>query len=296
LLFGDRHGRGLLGSGARAGKPRKEDPINKLLAVATVALVALSGAASTALAHSDARSDRAANHKRAHKKPHRRGKKRDNHRRSFKCNGRLSGVTIKSDLVVPQNAACTLTKATIKGNVAVQKNAYLQAGETSIRGDVRANGAQAVFIDTGSTLAGKLETDKTAQVFAFNSTINGGIGISGATDKVNVCGNTVKGEGITILRSSRDILVGDPLAVDCGGNKVVGGSVLIGQNDTDVELVVRGNVISKGSLFVLNNTGPAAKFVQSNTGGKTLRCTGNSATFTGAPNPSWQQYQGQCRA
>jgi hypothetical protein len=270
--------------------------MNKLLAVAAVAFFALPGVASTALAHSDARGDKAANYTRAHKKPHKRGLKRDHRRRSVKCNGRLSGVTIKSDLVVPQNAACTLTKSTVKGDVAVQRNAYLQVTESSIRGNVKANGAQTVFIDTGSTLAGKLDTDKTAQVFAFNSTINGGIGISGATDKVNVCGNTVKGEGITVLRSGQDILVGDPLTVDCGGNKVVAGSVLIGQNDTDVELVVRGNAISKGSLFVLNNTGPAAKIVQSNAGGKTLRCTGNSAAFTGAPNPGWQQYQGQCSA
>jgi hypothetical protein len=205
-------------------------------------------------------------------------------------------VTIKSNLVVPQNGSCTLTRSSVKGRVAVLKNAYFQATGTSIRGGVTANRAQTVFIDTGSTLGGKLDTDRTAQVFAFNSTINGGIGISGATNTVNVCGNTVKGEGITVLRSSRDVLVGDPLAVDCAGNKVAAGNVLIGQNDTDVELVVRGNVISKGSLFVLNNTGSAAKFVQSNTGAKTLRCTGNSAPFNGAPNPGWQKYQGQCRA
>jgi hypothetical protein len=270
--------------------------MNKLLAVAAVAFFGLPGVVSTALAHGDARGEKAASYTRAHKKPHKRGQKKAQRRRSVKCNGRLSGVTIKSDLVVPQNAACTLTKSTVKGNVSVQRNAYLQVGDSSIRGGVKGRGAQTVFIDSGSTLAGRLDVDNTAQVFAFNSTINGGIEISDATDKVNLCGNTVKGEGITVLRSDRDILVGDPLAVDCAGNKVLAGSVLIGQNNTEVELVVRGNVISKGSLFVLSNTGPAAKFVQSNTGAKTLRCTGNSATFTGAPNPSWQQYQGQCSA
>jgi hypothetical protein len=296
LALWRRHEEGLLGIGALAGKPGKEELINKLLAIAAVASIAFSVAASTAFAHSDARGDRAGNHKRVQKKPHRRGQKRDNRRRSFKCNGRLSGVTIKSDLVVPQNGACTLTKSTVKGKVAVQKNAYLQATETSIRGGVKANGAETIFVDSGSSVAGKLDIRNTAQVFVFNSSINGGIEVSDATDRVHVCGNTVKGEGITILRSGPDILVGDPLAIDCAGNKVAAGSVLIGQNNTDVELVVRGNLVSKGSLFVLNNIGSAAKFVQSNTGGKTLRCTGNSATFTGAPNPGWQQYQGQCHA
>ena len=50
------------------------------------------------------------------------------------------------------------------------------------------------------------------------------------------------------------------------------------------------------SMYVLDNAGPSDKFVQNNTGGKTLRCTGNQAPFVGAPNPGWQQYQGQCHA
>jgi hypothetical protein len=161
---------------------------------------------------------------------------------------------------------------------------------------VKADSSHTVFIDTGSSVAGKLKADNTAQVFAFNSTIRGGISVYGASDKVNVCGNTVKGEGITVLRSSRDILVGDTLAIDCPGNTVASGGVLIGQNNTDIELVVRGNAIRKGNLFVLDNAGSSNKFIQNNAGSKTLRCTGNSAPFTGAPNPGWQQYQGQCGA
>jgi hypothetical protein len=240
--------------------------MGKLLACTAVALVALLSAASTALAQN----------------------------RAFRCDGTFTGVTIGSDVVVPSNGACTLLNSTVVGEVEAQKDAYFQATNTSIRGAVGGWGAQTVFIDTGSTVGGAIETDNAAQVFVFNSTVKGTIDIYRTSDTVDICGNTVKA-GISVARSGRDILVGDPLAIDCAGNNVRG-DVLVGNNDTDVELVVRGNTITKGSLYVLYNTGTSDKFVQGNTGGKTLRCKGNGAPFVGAPNPGFQQYQGGCSA
>jgi len=272
--------------------------MKKLLAVTAAAVVVLPGTASTALAQGEALGVKAQRHDLAHKQRHTQSRHRKANRRgrSFKCKGSLTGVTIKTDLVVPRNAACTLTKSTVKGDVAVRGNAYLQATGTSIRGDVRSDSAETLFIDSGSSVAGKLVSHDTAQVFAFDSTIKGGIGVYRATRTVNVCGNTVKGTGITIRRSEGDILVGDPLAIDCPGNTVASGSVLISHNNTAVELVVRGNSIRKGSMSVLANRGSAAKFVQSNTGRKTLRCAGNGGPFVGAPNPAWSRYVGQCTA
>jgi hypothetical protein len=252
--------------------------MRKLLAFMAVALIAMLSAASTALAHDDGRGGNDRGHQ------------------TFRCNGSYTGATIKSDVEVPRDGSCTLVNSTVKGGVEVEKNAYFQATGTSIREDVVGDAAQTVFIDTGSTVGGDIVTDKTAQVFAFNSTINGSIGVFRATDTVDICGNTVKGEGIGVVRSGRDILIGDPLTVGCAGNTVTRGSVLIAENDTDVELVVRGNAVPKGSMYVLDNAGPSGKFVQGNTGGKTLRCTGNRAPFVGAPIPGWQQYQGQCSA
>jgi hypothetical protein len=240
--------------------------MGKLLAVMAVALIAMLSAASTALAHN----------------------------RDFRCNGTFTGVTIKSDVDVPENGACTLLNSTVKGEVEAEKNAYFQATKTSIRDEVEGWGAQTIFIDTGSSVGGGIETDKTAQVFVFNSTINGLIDIYRTSDTVDICGNTVK-DGISVARSGRDILIGDPLAIDCAGNNVRG-SVSVSRNNTDIELVVRGNTITKGSMYVLDNAGPADKLVQGNTGARTLRCTGNSASFAGAGNPGWQQFQGQCSA
>jgi hypothetical protein len=184
----------------------------------------------------------------------------------------------------------------VKGDVDVQKNAYFQATNTSIREDVEADDALSIFIDTGSVIGGDILADGTDQVFVFNSTIGGGIGVDRSTDVVNVCGNTVKGLGIGIVRSGRDILVGDPLTVGCGGNTITRGSMLIADNKTDVELIVRGNTLGRGSMYVLGNSGPSDKYVQNNTGGRMLVCGFNSSPFVGSPNPGFARYQGQCSA
>ncbi len=214
---------------------------------------------------------------------------------TFRCNGTHTGVTIPRDVVVPANKGCILVNSTVKGDVEVQANAYLQATRTSIRGSVLGNKAQTVFIDTGSSVGGSVGTDRTAQVFVFDATVNGSIAVARSTDEVYVCGTTVRGMGIGVVGSGPDILVGDPLAVDCAGNTVTRGSVAIMQNRTDSELVVRGNSIPNGNLFVVDNTGSSAKVVQRNTGRK-ISCTGNKGPFVGAPNPGWQSYTGQCTA
>jgi hypothetical protein len=156
--------------------------------------------------------------------------------------------------------------------------------------------AQTVFIDTGSSL-NSLLTYGTAQVYAFNSAYSGSIRILESADAVNVCGTTVRGD-IAVLRSGVDILIGDPLAVDCAGNTVTRGSVLVAQNWTDVELVVRGNSIAKGNLEVWDNAGPSDKVVQGNASGRgrKIRCVRNSGPFVASQNLGWKSRKGQCSA
>jgi hypothetical protein len=261
--------------------------MRKLLAVLAVALIAiLSVAASAASAHDDSW--------RGGDNSHGYGDGWGHHDRAAKCNGVFTGATFRSDIMVPRNGSCTIIDSSVKGDVEVEKGAYFQSTGSSIREDVEGNDALSVFIDGGSTIGGDIVMDRTDQVFVFDSTINGGIGVYKATDTVNLCGNTVKGAGIGVLRSGRDILVGDPLTVDCAGNTVTRGGVMIALNYTDVELVVRGNSIQRGSMYVLGNSGPSDKFVQNNTGGRALLCLGNSSPFVGSPNSGWQNTGGQC--
>ena len=103
---------------------------------------------------------------------------------------------------------------------------------------------------------------------------------------------TVQGS-IEVERSARDILIGDPQAVDCAGNLVKRGDISVEDNFTDVELVVRGNR-SSGGPQVKRNAGPADKFVQDNVVGDILSCKGNSTPFTASGNTGWNKAFGQC--
>jgi hypothetical protein len=120
------------------------------------------------------------------------------------------------------------------------------------------------------------------------------IEVSEATDAVQICGTRIARGDIEVVRSSRDILIGDPLTEDCPGNVVKRGDVELKRNFTDKEFVFRGNRISKGDVTVYKNTGPVPKFVEDNTGGGTLRCHLNSSPFTALGNSGWDALTGQC--
>ncbi len=257
--------------------------MTKLIALMSMALIALLAVASPALANGDGwygdHSDR--------------GRHRDND--TFRCNGVFTGKTFR-DVEVPANKSCTLIDSRVRDDVEVRSGAYFQSTDTSIADNVQARGALTLFIDSDSTVGGDVLADRTAQVYVFNSKIYGGIGVLRATEVVNICGNTVKGDGIGVVRSSTDIIVGDPLALDCAGNTITRGDMLLWDNFTEAELIVRGNNVLRGSMWVLDNDGPSDKFVESNTGGRSLRCRGNDAPFLGAGNLSWDNYSGQCSA
>lgn len=205
------------------------------------------------------------------------------------CEGTLTGANVDS-VDVPDGATCILIDSTVGGNIDVGANAYLQTINTRVRGSVDADGSQTVFLDLGTEVNGNLRTDSTVQVFVFGARVSGNIDVRRSTEVVQVCSSQVNGN-LRVRDSGRDILVGDPLAVDCAGN-TVGGNAEVQRNVTDVELIVRGNTV-RGNLQVSRNTGPSDKAVQSNTGRGRLECSNNAAPFVGAPN-QFSIEQGQC--
>jgi hypothetical protein len=100
--------------------------------------------------------------------------------------------------------------------------------------------------------------------------------------------------GVEVKRSGRDILIGDPQAVDCAGNVIGRGDLRVLNNSTNVELVVRGNKLRRGDLEVKGNTGTSEKFVQGNRGGRRLTCRGNANPFADSGNAGWDKKSGQC--
>jgi hypothetical protein len=214
--------------------------------------------------------------------------------KSTSCSGTLTGQAISGDLVVPDDGACTLVNSSVSDDVWVGKNAFFQATGSQIADHVESNRSQTLFIDTGTTVGGDVEANRTAQVFVYNSTINGPVEAWRSTDKVQICGNTINGN-LHVHRSGTDILIGDPQTLGCAGNKVANGHwARVEDNFTDVELVVRGNAIQGGDLRVNDNSGPANKYVQDNTGGDDLNCFGNEQPFAASGNTGWNQQRNQC--
>jgi hypothetical protein len=213
--------------------------------------------------------------------------------RTVVCDDVVTGLTVRGDVTVPAGGSCRLVNSTVRGDVKVRRDGYFQATNTTVRGDVSGKRAQTIFLEGGSAVRGDVEGDRTAQVFVFASRVGGEIDIVRATSKVNVCGNTVRGS-IEVEKSGPDILVGDPLALDCPGNVVKRGDIEVQDNVTDVELVIRGNTINRGNLEVRRNAGPSGKFVEDNKGGVKLDCRGNSQPFKASGNNGWRKRQGQC--
>jgi hypothetical protein len=225
--------------------------------------------------------------------------------RDLKCDGVFKGKTY-DEVTVPRGAACTLIDSTVRGNVRALKNAYFQATGTAVRGDVEGKQVQTIFIDTGSRVSGSVEADRAVQFFVFNSTVGEDIEPERTREVVQICGNTVRKGNIEVRRTGpaknlapaqrpgTDILIGDPFTVGCRGNVVKRGDVKVARNFADIEFVIRGNLIRRGDLQVIRNTGPAAKLIESNTGGERLTCRDNVTTLSIVDNKGWEHKQGQC--
>jgi len=211
---------------------------------------------------------------------------------STTCTGILTDVSVR-DVIVPAGASCTLVDSAVRNDVRVRENSYFQATNTDIGGDVRSRDSQTVFVEAGSGVGGIIETRNTAQVFVFGSFIGDEIDVYGASDVTNICGNRVRWD-IEVTASARDILVGDPQAVDCAGNRVLRGDIEVERNNTDVELVVAGNRIVRGDLEVLRNSGISEKRISDNRGGDTLVCRDNVAPFVVSNNTGFDDTRGQC--
>jgi hypothetical protein len=211
----------------------------------------------------------------------------------FECNGVFAGATF-DNVVVPENGACTLVGSTVRGNVKVLTNAYFEANATRVIGNVEGDRALTIFVHEGSQVGGNVQGDKTAQVFLFDSDVAGNAEAKESIEDfgaAQVCGMSIGGN-VEVQKMGTDVLVGDPLALDCAGNTVEG-NIKVEENFTDVELTIRGNTV-RGNLEVFKNEGPSDKAVQSNTGGEKLTCKENSPPFVGSPNPGFQEYEGQC--
>ncbi len=211
---------------------------------------------------------------------------------SLTCDGIVTSVSVR-DVNVPAGASCTLVDSIVRNDVKVRAGSYFQATDTDIGGSIWSRDSQTVFVEAGSGVGDTIQTRNTAQVFVFGSFIGDEIDVSGASDETQICGNRVRWD-IEVTGSQQNILVGDPDAVDCAGNRVLKGDIEIERNNTDVELVVAGNRIAQGDLEVLRNTGTSEKRVSDNRGGDKIDCRFNEAPFVSLNNTQFNDSEGQC--
>jgi hypothetical protein len=203
------------------------------------------------------------------------------------CSGELTGVTVRN-VTVSSGGSCTLHDSEVTGSVSAADASYFKADHSRIAGDVAGTHAQTLFLDRGTQLQGNLRASRVAQVFVFSSHVRKNVKVDRATDQVFICASTVERGSIAVLRSSRNIVIGDPKRGGCGGNSVRRGDMSVLRNRTDVQLVISGNRFPKGNLIVSGNTGSSSKIVQGNSGGKRIACQSNAGSFRAVNNRRWK--------
>jgi hypothetical protein len=202
------------------------------------------------------------------------------------CTGELSAAVVRN-LTVPAGATCVLRDSTVTGQVSVSAASYFQAARTRIAGDVSATDAQTLYLDRRTAVHGGVRADRVAQVFMFSTRIRKSVKVDHTTAQVFICGTTVERGSIRVIRSARDIVIGDPGDGGCAGNTVRRGDMSVLWNKTDVQLVVSGNRFPRGNLLVAGNFGPSRKVVRGNFGGNHIACEQNSGQFRASKNRRW---------
>jgi hypothetical protein len=178
------------------------------------------------------------------------------------CTPGFSNGTINGNLVVPNNASCTLTNETVTGSVTVGTRASLRVDGSTIGGNIWAshcNFVQLINTSGAVNVGGNVEIEFCAGVdpigyFRPHFSVSSPITISGNF----TCSN------------NNDTHDSTPCAAEFGS---VGGNVRVNNNlgaNVEVEFnTVQGNV-------QVNNNKPDFAFVEGNNIGGNLSCQGNA--------------------
>lgn len=159
----------------------------------------------------------------------------------YQCTGSLGAIHV-DNLIVPQNASCTLNGTVVNGNVTIRTNATLNAYDLQVNNDVKADGATSVSIHAGSSVGGNLQ-----------------IAHSGAADiqSVDIRHNMVFNENDKSLNAANNTIGGTLQAT-----KNTGG-VSINSNTIDDNLQCKENVpppVGSGNIVGGNMEDQCANF------------------------------------
>ena len=198
-----------------------------------------------------------------------------------RCTGPLTGPF--DNVVVPKNAACTLTGSIVRGNVTVRRGASLLSQFNQIAGNVEGDDPRWVG-SLGDRIGGNFDvTGATGPGFPFQ----------GLSVNVFVCGSTVENGNIAVEKSRGGTVAVGTTTPFCAGNDV-GGDIIVQENvipPFELLFVDLNNV--GGDLQVFKNRGMGFKSVVGNEVRENVQCKENDEPFLGGPNLA-QKAEDQC--
>lgn len=123
------------------------------------------------------------------------------------CRETIGAVTITGNLIVPDDATCTLEGTMVDGNITVKSRATLTANEVSVTGGVQGESASSVTINPDSSIGNNVSLRKGVDVSIDGASITGDIQLEENTGLLSIVGNEIVGnvqanknqsEGLTI--------------------------------------------------------------------------------------------------
>ena len=106
------------------------------------------------------------------------------------CTGLLGAVQV-DNLVVPENASCTLNGTIMGGNLTVRKNATLIAYAVQVSNDLQADNAARVDIYTGSSVGHNLKIVKSGAVEIQSVDVDNDLQVNENNQAVSVADSTI---------------------------------------------------------------------------------------------------------
>jgi hypothetical protein len=108
------------------------------------------------------------------------------------CRGTIGAVTV-DNLVVPDNARCTLQGTRVEGNIFVETNSVLVARDVRVDGNIQADGHRLVFVYGSSTVGGNVQIEQGAAAWIDNVRIDGDLQVEQNNAQNRLTRNVVGG-------------------------------------------------------------------------------------------------------
>jgi hypothetical protein len=108
------------------------------------------------------------------------------------CTGAIGAVSL-DNVVVPDGQLCSLNGTRLEGNIVVLTGAVLSAGGVRVNGNIQAEGAEAVFVNPGSTVGGSIQIVQGSQARIDRVRVDGDLQLFENRGSLRASGNSIGG-------------------------------------------------------------------------------------------------------